>query len=144
METATATPETVQAPKAKKAKAKPAPKAKKEDFLPKPCRQVLGTLAKASGPMTRRAIADKVGKTDALIEGRISAETKTYALLIENKWVKERTYEIEEGVKETGYEIMATGRTAYDKAIAALKQREQNAKAKEKASANKGKGKKKK
>lgn len=143
METATATPETPATPKPVKKKAAPKPRAaKKKDFLPKPCRQVLGTLAKASGPMTRRAIADKVGKTDTLIEGRISTETKTYAFLLESKFIKERTYEIEEDVKETGYEILAAGRAAYDRAIAALKQREANAKAKEKASKNKGKKKK--
>jgi hypothetical protein len=133
MNETTATVETPKPRKAKKAKkaAKPA-KAARPARLPKPCRQVLATLAKAQGPMTRREIADKVGKTETLIEGRIAAETKTYGFLTEAKLIKEHVVQVDEAMApQTCYAILAAGRTALETALADAKAREK-AKAKAK------------
>ena len=76
--------------------------------MKKPVRQVLGTLAKSKGPLTRKQIAAAVAKAgDAIVNGRISQETVTYAGLVKQKYITEI-----EGKSETVYEITAAGRKA--------------------------------
>ena len=104
------------AKKSEKAVKAKAPAASSNGKLLKPHRQVLGTLAKAKGPLSRRAIAERVGRTENLIEGRIAAETKTYGALEASGFIRVKTFDID-GKTETVNELTAAGR----KALAASK-----------------------
>lgn len=92
--------------------------ATKESKLKKPQRQVLSTLAKlkTGEGLSRRGIADKVAKTDSVINGRIANESKTYQGLLDDGFIKSK--EIGgpgEEINETIYFITAAGKKAIGK-----------------------------
>lgn len=97
---------------AKAQKAKSAPKASANGKLHKPERQVLRTLVKAAGPLSRREIARRVEKQDALVNGRIAAETKTYEGLEKKGLIRVKDLDID-GKNETVNEITAAGKKAF-------------------------------
>jgi hypothetical protein len=84
--------------------------------LLKPARQVLRTLARAKGPITRQEIARRVEQQDKLVNHRIANETITYRSLVEWGFIAVVETEVEEGIHEIGYEITARGRKAFGQA----------------------------
>jgi hypothetical protein len=83
----------------------------------KPWRQVLTILSKG-GKLTRQKIAAKVESQlkDNLIGGRVAQESKTYAALLERKYIRVMELDVD-GKSETVNEITALG----TKALAAAK-----------------------
>jgi len=78
--------------------------------LLKPVRQVLSTL-KNGQSLSRPGIAGIVGKKNKLINGRIAAETKTYAGLVACKYITCRSISVD-GKNEIVYKITAAGKKA--------------------------------
>ena len=77
--------------------------------ISKSVRQVLGTLAAAKGPMTRRQVANKVAVTDKVHAGRIADESLTYNGLVASGDISEIELDDETGY-EMAYKITAKGR----------------------------------
>ena len=79
----------------------------------KPHRLVLSALATAKAPMSRRAIADKVGRQEKLVNGRIAQETLTYTALEKLDMVKGKQLGGPgEEINEYAYMITPKGKSA--------------------------------